>query len=243
MRVQYAFVIVAASAAVVRVDGYLDVLSNVYNCRSTDLDTCLKSQLARTIDEISDRNETYRLNRYLTVTTAGNHRQPLSPDDNLGAKFLNFFNTLQIHYQPEEEDGSNDDVFEGRKKKGGKNKKHKMGLMMGFTAMGMTIVGGLFNKMMMGGAISIALKALIIAKIALILAGTMAIKKLLSGGGIGSGQVSIHPSWIGGGGSGGNEQHSGYRRSYAALQPSMTAADALPYKEQIDSYSNTHYSR
>jgi len=117
-----------------------------------------------------------------------------------------------------------------------------MGLMMGFTAMGMTIIGGLFNKMMMGGAISIALKALIIAKIALLLAGTMAIKKLLSGGG--SGQVSIHPSWTGGGsGGGGHEQHGGYRRSYAELHPSITTADALAYRNQIDSNSNSYYSR
>jgi len=116
-----------------------------------------------------------------------------------------------------------------------------MGMMMGFTAMGMSILGGLFNKMMMGGAISIALKALIISKIALVLAGTMAVKKLLSGGGIG--QISYHPSWTGGGGGGGNEQHSGYRRSYAAQQPKMTTADALPYRDQIDSYSNANYSR
>lgn len=115
-----------------------------------------------------------------------------------------------------------------------------MGMMMGMMAMGMTVMGGLFNKIMMGGAISIALKALIIAKIALLLAGTMAIKKLLSGGG--SGQV--HPSWSGGGGGGGGqEQHGGYRRSYAELQPSMTTADALAYRGQIDSYSNYQYSR
>jgi len=114
-----------------------------------------------------------------------------------------------------------------------------MGLMMGFISMGMTIVGGLFNKIMMGGAISIAVKALIIAKIALLLAGTMAIKKLLSGGGVG---VSVHPSWNGGGGGGGGiDQHNGYRRSYPPPQ-SMTTADAMAYRDQIDSYSNARYS-
>ncbi|XP_060839942.1 uncharacterized protein LOC132921114 [Rhopalosiphum padi] len=241
MCVQYAFVVLVAFAAIVRVDGYLDVLSNVHDCGSADLDTCLKSQLSRTIDEILDKNDTYRLNRYLTVTTVGNHRRSPSTSDDLGAKFLNLFNSLQIQYRPEEEHGSTDNVSEGRKKKIGKYKKHKMGMMMGFTAMGMSILGGLFNKMMMGGAISIALKALIISKIALVLAGTMAVKKLLSGGGIG--QISYHPSWTGGGGGGGNEQHSGYRRSYAAQQPKMTTADALPYRDQIDSYSNANYSR
>jgi len=109
-------------------------------------------------------------------------------------------------------------------------------MMMGFTSIGMTIIGGLFNKLMVGGAISIALKALIIAKIALLLAGTIAIKKLLSGGGVG---VSVHPSWNGGGG--GNEQHHGYRRSYPP-PPSMTTADAMAYRDQIDSYTDAQYS-
>ncbi|XP_027842361.2 uncharacterized protein LOC114123545 [Aphis gossypii] len=245
MSVQYAFFILAASAAIARADGYLNALSSVYDCGSADLDTCLNSQLGRSIDELLNRNETYRLNQYLTVTTVGNRRQSPSSSEDLGSKFLDFFNALQIQYQPEEDDELIDDVFEvtGRKKKRGKNKKHKMGMMMGFMAIGMTIVGGLFNKMMMGGAISIALKALIIAKIALVLAGTMAIKKLLNSGG-GGGQVSIHPSWSGGGGGGGgHEQHGGYRRSYADLHPSMTTADTLAYGGQIDSYSNSHYSR
>lgn len=110
-----------------------------------------------------------------------------------------------------------------------------MGLMMGFTSIGMTIIGGMFNKLMVGGAISIALKALIIAKIALLLAGTMAIKKLLSGGGVG---FSVHPSWNGGGG---NEQHHGYRRSYPPPS-SMTTVDAMAYRDQIDSYTDAQYS-
>ncbi|XP_022178643.1 uncharacterized protein LOC111039432 [Myzus persicae] len=242
MRVQYAFVVLAAAATtVVRVDGYLDFLSDLYDCGSTDLDECLERRLEKTMDEVLDKNETYRLNRYLTVTANGNRRQHPAGQE-LVERFLDFFNALQIQYQPEEDDGSTDDVLEGRKKKGGiKYKKHKMGLMMGFTSMGMTIIGGLFNKMMVGGAISIAIKALIIAKIALLLAGTMAIKKLLSGGIGGAGIVSVHPSWNGGGGGGGNEQHNGYRRSYA-LQPSMTTADALAYRDQIDTYSNARYS-
>ncbi|XP_016659262.1 uncharacterized protein LOC103309212 [Acyrthosiphon pisum] len=239
MRVQYAFVVLAIATAVVRVDGYLDILSNLHDCGSTGLDTCLERRLARSIDEVLDKNETYRLNRYLTVTAVGNHRQHTEGDD-LAARFLEFFNALQIQYQPEEDDGLTDDVSEvtGRKKKGYKKKNHKLGMMMGFTSMGMTIIGGLFNKMMMGGAISIAVKALIIAKIALLLAGTMAIKKLLSGSGVG---VSVHPSWNGGGGGGGNEHHSGYRRSYPPPQ-SMTTADAMAYKDQIDSYSDAQYS-
>lgn len=113
MRVQYAFAILAAIVAIAQVDGYLDALSSVYDCESADLDTCLKSQLARSIDEILDRNETYRLNRYLTVTAVGHRRQSPSSSEDLSSKFLNFFNALQIQYQPEEDDESIDDVFEG----------------------------------------------------------------------------------------------------------------------------------
>lgn len=133
----------------------------------------------------------------------------------------------------------------GRKRKGGiggKYKhKHKIGNILGFTSIGMTIIGGLFSKMMIGGAISIAIKALIIAKIALLLAGTMAIKKLLGGGtGGGGGLVNVHPTWTGGVGV--NEHQNGYRRSYAK-QPSVTAADVLAYRDQIDTYTDARYSQ
>jgi len=113
MRVQYAFVVLATATAVVRVDGYFDVLSNLNDCGSTDLDACLERRLARSIDEVLDKNETYRLNRYLTVTAVGDHRQRTEGDD-LAARFLDFFNALQIQYQPEEDDGSTDDVSEGK---------------------------------------------------------------------------------------------------------------------------------
>lgn len=112
MRVQYAFVVLATATTVVRVDGYLDIWSNLYDCGSTDLDACLERQLARSIDEVLDKNETYRLNRYMTVTVVGNHRQHPEGDD-LAERFLDFFNALQIQYQPEEDDGSTDDVSEG----------------------------------------------------------------------------------------------------------------------------------
>lgn len=113
MRVQYAFIVFAAASAVVRVYGYQDVLSNFYDCGSTvDLDACLERRLARSIDEVLDKNETYRLNPYLTVTVVGNRRQ-YPADDELAERLLDFFNALQIQYQPEDDDGSTDDVFEG----------------------------------------------------------------------------------------------------------------------------------
>jgi len=112
MRVLYAFVVLAASATVVQVDGYLDVLSDLNDCGSTDLDACLERRLAQTMDEVLDKNETYRLNRYLTVTAVGNRLQHPASDE-LADRFLDFFNALQIQYQPEEDDESTDDVFEG----------------------------------------------------------------------------------------------------------------------------------
>jgi len=69
--------------------------------------------LARSIDEVLAKNETYRLNRYLTVTAVGNHSRHPEGED-LASRFSDFFNALQIQYQPEEDDGStDDDVFEG----------------------------------------------------------------------------------------------------------------------------------
>jgi len=112
MRIHNAFVVLATATAVVRVEGYLDVLSNLQDCGTTDLDACLERRLARSIDAVLDKNETYRLNRYLTVTAVGNHSQ-YSEGDDLATKFLDFFNALQIQYQPDEDDGSTDDVSEG----------------------------------------------------------------------------------------------------------------------------------
>lgn len=55
----------------------------------------------------------------------------------------------------------------------GRKKKDKGGSMMVMMAMGM---GGMMMKMMMGKVALIAMKALIIGKIALILSGIMALK-------------------------------------------------------------------
>lgn len=111
MRVQYAFVVLAT--IVILVDGYLDVLSGLYNCGPMDLDTCLKRRLARTIDDALAKNETYRLNRYLTVTAVSSNRSHQHPGDDLGARFLDFFNVLQIQYEPEEDNGLADNSSEG----------------------------------------------------------------------------------------------------------------------------------
>lgn len=124
----------------------------------------------------------------------------------------------------------------GKKKK---YKKHKKGMMMAGAAMLMTLVGGLIMKLKMKIVLLIALKALFIAKFALVLAGTIAIKKLLSG----NGGTSIQPVFT----SGGGDQGAGYRRSYAQNNDDQYAhastASSLAYKDQISSYSNIQYTK
>lgn len=134
-------------------------------------------------------------------------------------------------------------MLTGRKKMKNKaNKKHKMSMMMAGASMGMTVVGWMVSKMMMGGVMMIAMKALIIAKIALVLAGAMAIKKVV-GGGIGGGGGSIQPMWVNGGG-GGSEQNGGYRRSYTDTEQNLSKnAGELAYREQLGSYNNAYHSQ
>lgn len=112
-------------------------------------------------------------------------------------------------------------------------------MMMAATSMGMTIIGGMFTKMMMGGVSMIAVKALIIAKIAFLLAASIALKKLMYGGGSssGGGGVITQPSWSFSGGGGGNEP-AGYRGSSDRHlqddeQNVWAAASELAYRDQL----------
>lgn len=132
-------------------------------------------------------------------------------------------------------------MLTGRKKMKNKgNKKHKMSMMLAGASMGMTVIGWMVSKMMMGGVSMIAMKALVIAKLALVLAGAMALKKVV-GGGVGGGG-SIQPVWMGGGGS--SEQSGGYRRSYVDTEQNLsTNAGELAYREQLGSYDNTYHSQ
>lgn len=122
-------------------------------------------------------------------------------------------------------------VFTGRKKKKG-NKKHKMGMMMGIASLLMSLMSGMFLKMKLIIVKMLALKALIVAKIALALASVVALKKLGGGGG-----TVVQPVWSGS--SGGGTDHGGYSRSYEYAneeQKRMSTANALAYKAQLDSY-------
>lgn len=112
MRVLFAFVVLAVRTTVIRADGFLDVLSYLYRCRSRTFDECIERDLTRTIDDIMDKNDTYRLNRYLTmVVTSGNRNSDgnVARSHDLGTTLLDLFNALRIQYQPER----SEDDFEG----------------------------------------------------------------------------------------------------------------------------------
>lgn len=106
-----------------------------------------------------------------------------------------------------------------------------MGMMMAATSLGFTLFNGMTTKLMMGGVSMLAMKALLIAKLALVLVTIMGLKKMLGGIGGGFGHQSV--SW--GGGGGGNE-HSGYRRNFESSETEREAANALAYGNHQYSY-------
>lgn len=115
MRPIFPLVVLAA----IQAEGSIDVLSYLNRCRSGRFDDCLARDLVHTVDGLMDKNETYRLNRYLTVTVvnAGNrsvtNRSTVDRDPSdgyrLGTRLLDLFNALTVRYQPEEIE----EVFEG----------------------------------------------------------------------------------------------------------------------------------
>lgn len=121
MRVEYAFAVfatlmtLAAATGGARPSGgyFLEALPYYLSgCRSEYFDECL----SRTIDGILEKNETYRLNGYLTVkfdkTESGNNvRQVADNGDVVGVRayglatrILRFFHALRVRYQPEDDD-------------------------------------------------------------------------------------------------------------------------------------------
>lgn len=105
-------------------------------------------------------------------------------------------------------------------------------MMMGIASLLMSLMSGMFLKMKLIIVKMLALKALIVAKIALALASVVALKKLGGGGG-----TVVQPVWSGS--SGGGTDHGGYSRSYEYAneeQKRMSTANALAYKAQLNSY-------
>lgn len=122
MRVLVAFTVLVIGTTV-QVDGFLDVLSYLERCRSRNFDECLKQDLSRTIDDIMNKTETYRINRYMTATVTANerlagddniHKKDVRRSDDLSTRFLDLFNALKIQYQPEVIDQPTDEVFESK---------------------------------------------------------------------------------------------------------------------------------
>lgn len=95
-----------------------DVLRYVYRCRTSDWHECVERDLTRTVDAVmAAKNDTYRLNQYLTVTVAaaqetGNDTVARARNDGLVPRIVDLFNALRVRYQPEERT-ADDDVFEG----------------------------------------------------------------------------------------------------------------------------------
>ncbi|XP_050436273.1 uncharacterized protein LOC126843022 [Adelges cooleyi] len=230
MRVLCVFAVLAVRA-MGQVEGFSDLLSYLNRCRSGQFDRCLAEDLKNTIDDIMSRNETYRLNHYLTVTTNGRpSKNRFAVTDGLSTRLTTFFQTLKLNYHPQTTDDEQPryTVVESRKKKD-KGGKSKMGMMMAVGAMCMSAIGGMMNMGMMGGVSMIAMKALIIAKFAFLLAAVIALKKLF--GNSGGGAVQQPVVWSGGGG---GSEHSGYHRSFNPTDTQNIVASSLAYRDQIN---------
>jgi len=100
MRVQLlAFVALAAKTVA---DGlFVDVMSYLYRCRERgDLGECVERDLTRAIDRLMDKNGTYRLNRYLTVSVMARDVRG-GGDDDLPTRVADLFNALRVRFRPE----------------------------------------------------------------------------------------------------------------------------------------------
>lgn len=105
----------------------------------------------------------------------------------------------------------------------------KMKKMMGMMMMGFAMKMAALVPVAIAGLYLLAGKALIVSKIALLLAGIIGIKKLLSGKGGGGGGSAAQWSSGGGGGSTGGWQSSGHGGSGGWDRRSMDSAQKLAY--------------
>lgn len=161
---------------------------------------CLKTKLLGNLNELIRSNKTIEISNFDLVKTNSLAEVDNSLDESLNEipvdvderslggessqltrmilkRAWQFLQTRSVRLNTDSNDDNGVDD-EGRKK------KDKGGSMMVMMAMGM---GGMMMKMMMGKVALIAMKALIIGKIALILSGIMALKKLMQQGGGGGG--------------------------------------------------------
>ncbi|XP_067619148.1 uncharacterized protein Osi12 [Eurosta solidaginis] len=138
-----------------------------------------------------------------------------------------FFNghTIQVNFPKLTADEIGRGLEEGR----GKMKKMMSMMMMG---MAMKMVGMI--PVAMGMLYMMAGKALIISKIALLLAGMMGLKKLMSGRGGGGGGNS---GWASGGGGGGWSSGGGYDRRSLDEEAHELAYRGYSNRQPIDIYA------
>lgn len=86
------------------------------------------------------------------------------------------------------------------------------------------LLGGTLIPIALGALALLAGKALIISKLALVLAGIIGLKKLFGGGGHGGGHEASHEVVVAGGGHGGGG--AGWARSYDKQQAQKLAYSA-----------------
>ncbi|CAH1154270.1 unnamed protein product [Phaedon cochleariae] len=224
---------------------YLSDLKYVYKvyqeCAATDTMSCLKLKLVAAMDRAARSYSNVPIFEgvsFVKDPKAVTPEEPIKSEAELEAtlprsldekstaldsiiaeKVSNFIgtHTLQIKL-PSSSDLKRSFEEEGRKRKGGK-KGGSSGLLLL-----PLILGGTLIPLALGALALLAGKALIVSKLALVLAGIIGIKKLLSGGGS-SGHDASHVEVYGGGHSG-----SGWGRSYEKEEAQKLAYSAYEPK-------------
>ncbi|XP_045474150.1 uncharacterized protein LOC123680349 [Harmonia axyridis] len=218
--------------------GDIRYLYKVYQeCSATDFSSCLKLKLVAALDRVA-RSADFTLFDAVTFVKdpAAPAEQPKSEaeieanlprsldekdsalNNMLTSKVSSFFDTHSVQLKfPSMSDLQRSLSDEGRKKSG---KGGKGGLMIL-----PLILGGTLVPLALGALALLAGKALIVSKLALVLAAIIGLKKLLGGGGR-DGHESGHEVVV----SGGHGGHSGWGRSYEKEEAQNLAYNAYVQK-------------
>ncbi|KAL3268023.1 hypothetical protein HHI36_007156 [Cryptolaemus montrouzieri] len=218
--------------------GDIRYLYKVYQeCSATDFSSCLKLKLVAALDRVAKSTD---FTIFDGVTFVKDESVPSSQPKSeveieatlprsleekdsalntmLTDRVSNFFNTHSVQVKlPSMTDLQRSFTDEARKK-GSKGGKGGGGAYMLLPL----ILGGTLVPIALGALALLAGKALIVSKLALVLAGIIGLKKLLGGGG-GGGHQSGHEVVVSGG-------HSGWGRSYEKDQAQNVAYSAYAKK-------------
>ncbi|KAK9879997.1 hypothetical protein WA026_008510 [Henosepilachna vigintioctopunctata] len=219
--------------------GDMRYLFKVYQeCSAADLSSCLKLKLVAALDRVArstdftifdgftfvkdDKTPTEQVKSEAEIEAS----LPRSLDEKdsalntmLSDKVSNFFETHSLQVKlPSMSDLQRSLSDESRKRKGGKGGGAMMLLPL--------ILGGTLVPLALGALALLAGKALLVSKLALVLAGIIGLKKLLGGGG--GHHDSGHEVVV----SGGHSGHSGWGRSYEKEQAQNLAYNAYVQKSR-----------